>query len=140
MIKEVVKWREDFDLQTTNDGALAMLIEEHSELHLAFREYLENKDEAKAKTLMDNIRKEWADLFFVLIQFGHHLNIDMENAVRVVLKSNYTKRLTMEQFMEQFTTLPESVLVRFADGYVYLYDKETSKLLKPSTYEPAVWE
>ena len=139
MIQDVLKWRRDFNIQTTPEGAVGMLTEEYKELIEANDLYA--KAEGDKQKLFNDLRKEWADMFVVLVQLGDTLGIDMEGSLQAVLKSNYTKRMTIEQFEEHFNTVhPDGIEVRFLDDHAYLYDAKTSKLLKPPTYEPVVWE
>ncbi len=140
MINEVMKWREDFSIQTTKAGAMLGLAEEYKELSEAYHNYINSlrADGNPDSESVNAMKKEWADVFFTLVQFAHVFGINMEQSIKAVLESNYTKRMTVEEYSQMY---PDGNLDAFAatkDGYVYLYDADF-KLLKGPNYKPVDW-
>lgn len=134
MIKEIKKWREDFQLKTDVTAASAMLTEEYDESFEALEEYLDNPHDKTKK----HLARELADVIFVVVQLAESVGVDIEQVIQEVLESNYTKRMTKEQAEEAFKKHPMPLEAEAIerDGYVYLY--RHGKLLKPPTFKPLV--
>lgn len=129
MLDKIMKWRKDFELKTTRSAAINMLKEEFLELMVEYDQQIEGEE------VTPEFRKEWADLVFVVVQAADAFGVDMESTIWAVLESNYSKRMTIDEFNRAF---PDDCphFVKFRDGYAYLYD-EQGKLLKSPNYKKA---
>jgi NTP pyrophosphatase (non-canonical NTP hydrolase) len=140
MIDEVMKWRTDFSIQTTKAGAMLGLSEEYIELKEAYDNYINSLrvDGNPDAESVNGLKKEWADVFFTLVQFAHVFGINMEQSIKAVLESNYTKRMTVEEYKQLYPDGNSDAFPVTKDGYVYLYDADF-KLLKGPKYKPVDW-
>lgn len=145
-IDKIVQWRRQFDMTCTKDAGLRMFSEEVDELMdaIALHNKVTNSD--LAPTDVQNARRKVAeegiDVLFVLVQLFEAYNINIDEALEVVLKSNYSKRMSWREYEEYREMIPKDMDVKIKlDGgatYVYLY--RDGKLQKPPTFKQKTWQ
>ena len=78
----------------------------------------------------------------MLVQLFEAYNINIDEALDVVLKSNYSKRMSWREYEEYRQMIPKDMDVRIKlDGgatFVYLY--RDGKLQKPPSFKPKSWK
>ena len=140
MIDEIKKWREEFNIQTAPDPAKRMFSEEIDELvdaYIAHDKAMREGDERRITTTKVDLAFEAADVLFVLVQLCDAYGIDLQRAVQDVLRSNYSKRMTAEQYQENKYLIKSDAEAVMRGGYVYLY--KDGKLQKPPTFKAKIW-
>ncbi len=140
MIDEIKKWRDEFNIQTAPDPAKRMFSEEIDELvdaYIAHDKAIRDGDERRITTTKVDLAFEAADVLFVLVQLCDAYGIDLQRAVQDVLRSNYSKRMTVEQYQENKYLIKSDVEAVMRGGYVYLY--KDGKLQKPPTFKAKIW-
>lgn len=140
MIDEIKKWREEFNIQTAPEPAKRMFSEEIDELVDAFIAHdkaLRDNEEKRITTTKVDLAFEAADVLVVLVQLCDAYGIDLQRAVQDVLRSNYSKRMTTEQYEQNKYLIKSDVEVVRRGDYVYLY--KDGKLQKPPTFKSKIW-
>jgi NTP pyrophosphatase (non-canonical NTP hydrolase) len=140
MIDEIKKWRDEFNIQTAPDPAKRMFSEEIDELvdaYIAHDKAMREGDERRITTTKVDLAFEAADVLFVLVQLCDAYGIDLQRAVQDVLRSNYSKRMTAEQYQENKYLIKSDAEAVMRGGYVYLY--KDGKLQKPPTFKAKIW-
>jgi NTP pyrophosphatase (non-canonical NTP hydrolase) len=140
MIDEIKKWRDEFNIQTAPDPAKRMFSEEIDELvdaYIAHDKAIREGDERRITTTKVDLAFEAADVLVVLVQLCDAYGIDLQRAVQDVLRSNYSKRMTAEQYQENKYLIKSDVEAVMRGGYVYLY--KDGKLQKPPTFKAKIW-
>jgi NTP pyrophosphatase (non-canonical NTP hydrolase) len=140
MIDEIKKWRDEFNIQTAPDPAKRMFSEEIDELvdaYIAHDKALRDNDEKRITATKVDLAFEAADVLFTLVQLCDAYGIDIEKATADVLRSNYSKRMTAEQYQENKYLIKSDAEAVMRGGYVYLY--KDGKLQKPPTFKAKIW-
>jgi NTP pyrophosphatase (non-canonical NTP hydrolase) len=140
MIDEIKKWREEFNIQTAPDPAKRMFSEEIDELvdaYIAHDKALRDNDEKRITATKVDLAFEAADVLFTLVQLCAAYGIDIEKATADVLRSNYSKRMTADEYQQQKYLIKADQEAVMREGYVYLY--KDGKLQKPPTFKVKVW-
>jgi NTP pyrophosphatase (non-canonical NTP hydrolase) len=140
MIDEIKKWREEFNIQTAPDPAKRMFSEEIDELvdaYIAHDKALRDNDEKRITATKVDLAFEAADVLFTLVQLCEAYGIDIEKATADVLRSNYSKRMTADEYQQQKYLIKADQEAVMREGYVYLY--KDGKLQKPPTFKVKVW-
>lgn len=145
-VDKIIQWRRQFDMTCTKEAALRMFSEEVDELMdaIALHSKVTNSDLAPSdiQTARRKVAEEGIDVLFVLVQLFEAYNIDIDEALEVVLNSNYSKRMSWSQYEEFREMIPKDMDVRIKiDGgatCVYLY--RDGKLQKPPTFKQKTWK
>ena len=140
MIDQIKKWREEFEITTAPDAAKRMFSEEIDELvdaYIAHDKAIRDNDEKRITTTKVDLAFEAADVLFVLVQLCDAYGISLERAVGDVLRSNYSKRMTVDEYLDNKYMIKADVKPVTRGEYVYLY--KDGKLQKPPTFKAKVW-
>ena len=84
----------DPERKQSTETAFALVTEEYKELISAFwelRKHQVNISPSKTKSSRNEFLKELADLVYVCFQMAERLNMDLDQAVRLVHQSNLSK-------------------------------------------------
>jgi NTP pyrophosphatase (non-canonical NTP hydrolase) len=140
MIDEIKKWRNEFNIQTATDPAKRMFREEIDELvdaYIAHDKAVRDNDEKRITATKVDLAFEAADALFTLVQLCAAYGIDIEKATADVLRSNYSKRMSADEYQENKYLIKSDVEAIRRGGYVYLY--KDGKLQKPPTFKAKIW-
>lgn len=140
MIDQIKKWRQEFDITTAPDAAKRMFSEEIDELvdaYISHDKAIRDNDEKRITTTKVDLAFEAADVLFVLVQLCEAYGISLERAVEDVLRSNYSKRMTVDEYLDNKYMIKADVKPVTRGDYVYLY--KDGKLQKPPTFKAKVW-